>query len=170
MRRFAATASISPFKRIPARLTLSILSGGAACRAVFRCASNEKPSRAGGTSGQRAACCSELPYSSQNIPSCCSELLPFLLANKRKETCFHKSPHWIPWATYPPGPFPAKYFQRLECYLTRVRYRLAAPLRRPGASTNKRKATFFRISLYWIPATTYPPGPFPAKYFQRLEA
>jgi len=34
------------------------------------------------------------------------------------------------------------------------------------AHNAKRKATFFRISLYWIPATTYPPGPFLDKHFQ----
>ena len=33
-------------------------------------------------------------------------------------------------------------------------------------SHTKRKATFLRISLYWIPRATYPPGPFPAKRFQ----
>ncbi len=28
----------------------------------------------------------------------------------------------------------------------------------------------FRVSPAWDPATTYPSGPFPAKYYQRVEA
>ena len=167
MRRLAATAFAFPFKRIPARLTLSILSGGAACRAVFRCVSNEKPSRAGGTSGQRAACCSGLPSPPQNSPSCLSE--PSDLPNiKERALAFANALIGFRQLPILPGRFQTCAFRGLECYLNCP----AAFIHHwngPVLNT-KRKATFFRISLYWIPATTYPPGPFPAKYFQRLEA
>ena len=39
-----------------------------------------------------------------------------------------------------------------------------------NSNTINKKSTFLRMCFELNPATTYPPGPFPAKYYQRAEA
>ena len=107
----------------------------------------KKPSRAGGTSGQRAACCSDLPSPPQNSPSCLSE--PSDLPNiKERALVFANLLIWIPATTYPLGPFLDKHFQGFGMLSYSCEVSLRGPTAAGPALNTKRKATFFRTSLY----------------------